>query len=539
LLMYSCAKTNAGPPVDYLKGRGITDVPANVMLLSTKGIVRRLTGRAYPAMIAPIMRGEGEMQGAALLLLSADAQTKLAVTDGRPRRIYGELKNGFVPLGQVHPDKPVIVAEGIETALSVRQVTNLPALACLSAGNMAALPMPDCSEVIIAADNDLSGTGLKAAETLAERLSASGKRVRIALPDRPEDDWNNVLVAANNNEDMLSVMRHAILQAKPFEPSQSNVERYALSMEDVINLEVPPRQYLLEPWLETGSTAMIFGRRGSFKTRFAMSVGYAIATSRELLGWKVHKAAGVLYIDGELPTALLQKRLQLLGPLTENFKLVARDILLRQYGKGLPDLGAPEGREFLDKIIEAEQSELVIIDSLSTTIRSGIENEAESWAPIQDWIMQHRFRGRTLVFLHHEGKNNQQRGTSKREDMLDTIIRLKERKDLETETECACELSFEKSREFYGAEAEPLILRLAKTAATSRRESVKDNLKEKIRELSEQGNLKQSEIGKELGLTQGWVSKVLKQLAAEKIPRETTQESDEADRSAQSEGRLL
>jgi YesN/AraC family two-component response regulator len=143
---------------------------------------------------------------------------------------------------------------------------------------------------------------------------------------------------------------------------------------------------------------------------------------------------------------------------------------------------------------------------------------------VQDWILQHRFRGRTVVFLHHAGKTDAQRGTSKREDMLDTIIRLKERRDLESEDECACELSFEKSREFSGAEAEALLVRVTKTAATWQRESLKDHTQEKVRELSEQG-LTQKEIAAEMGLTQGYISKLLKKVAEEKI-RRPAQEAD-------------
>jgi len=45
--------------------------------------------------------------------------------------------------------------------------------------------------------------------------------------------------------------------------------------------------------------------------------------------------------------------------------------------------------------------------------------------PGMDW----RLRGVTILFVHHEGKAGTPRGTSKREDILDTVVRLKEHDD--------------------------------------------------------------------------------------------------------------
>jgi phage/plasmid primase-like uncharacterized protein len=60
------------------------------------------------------------------------------------------------------------VAEGIETALSVMQITKLPTVAALSAAGMRSLRWPPpVRRLWIAADNDEAG--LKAAEVLLER----------------------------------------------------------------------------------------------------------------------------------------------------------------------------------------------------------------------------------------------------------------------------------------------------------------------------------------------------------------------------------
>ena len=63
-----------------------------------------------------------------------------------------------------------------------------------------------------------------------------------------------------------------------------------------------------------------------------------------------------------------------------------------------------------------------MVDSLSTLCRSGVENESESWLPVQEWALRLRRNGVSVLFVHHAGKSGKQRGTSRREDVLDTIF---------------------------------------------------------------------------------------------------------------------
>jgi putative DNA primase/helicase len=529
-LLLTAARADEAP-IDYLRSRGIERCPRNIYLLSAKNCAR-IIGVRYPHMVVPIYRrderGEDRLQGVQVTTLSADAKQKNA-TVHVARHTYGEAKGGYAVFGQPHRSKPTAIAEGVETGLSVRQITGLPVVVTFGTSGMRSVPLPVGSEIIICADNDRRGGGQRAADTTGERAVNKGRQVRIALPTDPDPDpdkdeakrdWNDELRWARGKPERLAELKGEILDAPRFTRGATS---YALTMEEVMNLDVPPRQYLMEPWLETGSTAMIYAKRGTFKTRLAMAVGYAIANGKPLLGWNVNYPARVLYVDGELPTALMQKRLRLLGNASPNFKVLSRDILLRNYEKTLPDLGTPEGREFLDAIIEAEHIEVLILDSLSTLIRSGVENEAESWAPIAEWMLTHRFRERTLMLVHHEGKSNSQRGTSKREDVLDTIVRLKEVED-DTDGEPQenaglFELHFTKGREISGGEREPLRVRLSTVAGIAEwnRETVRDVLRERIIALSKEG-VSQKDIAKQVGLTAGRVSQILKRRpsAAEK-----------------------
>ena len=67
---------------------------------------------------------------------------------------------------------------------------------------------------------------------------------------------------------------------------------------------------------------------------------------------------------------------------------------------------------------------------------------------------------KSVLVIHHGGKSGQQRGTSRKEDVLDTVIALRKPPDYQADQGARFEIHFEKSRGFYGPEAEPFEVRL-------------------------------------------------------------------------------
>ena len=102
----------------------------------------------------------------------------------------------------------------------------------------------------------------------------------------------------------------------------------------------------------------------------------------------------------------------------------------------------------------------MILDNISTLFRSGKEYESDSWLPIQNWLLSLRSMGKSVLLIHHAGKGGQQRGTSRREDVLDTIISLKRPTDYKEEEGARIEFHFEKSRSLLGDEVKPFEARL-------------------------------------------------------------------------------
>ena len=64
------------------------------------------------------------------------------------------------------------------------------------------------------------------------------------------------------------------------------------------------------------------------------------------------------------------------------------------------------------------------------------------------------------LMIHHAGKGGNQRGTSRREDILDTIIKLKHPADYSAEDGARFHVLLEKARDVHGDDAKPFEAKL-------------------------------------------------------------------------------
>ena len=105
--------------------------------------------------------------------------------------MLGPTKGGAIRLAPI--GEKLILAEGVETALSCLYATNIPTWSCLSTSGMIDVVVPPLEitpEIIICADGD--GAGQHAANKLAERLHRTGYGVCLA-PSPQGQDFNDVL----------------------------------------------------------------------------------------------------------------------------------------------------------------------------------------------------------------------------------------------------------------------------------------------------------------------------------------------------------
>jgi putative DNA primase/helicase len=167
----------------------------------------------------------------------------------------------------------------------------------------------------------------------------------------------------------------------------------------------------------------------------------------------------------------------------------------------MPDLATRSGQQQLEDLLEG--TDLLILDNLSALCRSGNENDGQDWLPVQEWILGLRRRGISVLFVHHSGKNKSQRGTSKREDLLDTVIALKNPSDYEASQGLRCEIHFEKVRSLIGEAARPFEVRMEgdpENGATWKISSVEDSNSLRAATLFEAG-LSVRDVAEELSVS--------------------------------------
>jgi putative DNA primase/helicase len=173
----------------YLRLRAITlSLPETLRFHSR--LYHKDTGTWHPGLVAAVCNASGEQVAVHRTWLRADGTGKADVVPDKMS--LGPVKGHSVHLGE--GGNTLIIAEGIETALSIMQLYGAPAWATLSASNLPNVIIPDTyAEIIIAADHD--PVGLAAAEKLRLRLTLQRRKVTILKPKNLNSDFNDVLMS--------------------------------------------------------------------------------------------------------------------------------------------------------------------------------------------------------------------------------------------------------------------------------------------------------------------------------------------------------
>lgn len=313
------------------------------------------------------------------------------------------------------------------------------------------------ADVVILYDYDKAG--FKRRDLITDRLYGKVKRLRVVdLPDieysenhgKDVSDW---LAMGNTIAKLLEIVEKTQDYIPSNEQQEAATSLRAVSIEELFALDLPPREMLLAPFLPSQGLVLLVAKRGVGKTHIALGIAYAVASGGTFLRWNASIAKKVLYVDGEMPAVLMQERLRMIAAMSntkadpEFFKLITPDLQTLD----MPDLAQQEGRDTLEAQIK--DFDLIVLDNISCLFRSGSENEADSWQEAQAWALRLRRQGKSILFIHHAGKNGAQRGTSKKEDALDTVIILKHPEDYKHEQGARFEVQFDKARHFSGDDA--------------------------------------------------------------------------------------
>jgi len=131
---------------------------------------------------------------------------------------------------------------------------------------------------------------------------------------------------------------------------------------------------------------------------------------------------------------------------------------------------------------------------------------------VQEWFLRLRQQHRSVLLNHHAGKSGAQRGTSRREDLLDTVIALQHPSDYVASEGLRCEVRYEKTRSFHGDEAKPFEVRMlleGEGAASWTTKDAEDSLLERAIALFREGGTVRG-TAEELGITRSKAERLKK-----------------------------
>jgi putative DNA primase/helicase len=293
-----------------------------------------------------------------------------------------------------------------------------------------------------------------------------------------------------------------------------------LGLDQFLTLEIKPREMVLNPIIPEKGIVMIYGFRGIGKTHIADGIAYAVATGGKFLQWEAPKARHVLLVDGEMPAVDLRDRLKAIvaaGGETESkpkLQVIAGD-LIEEGGVG--NLASSKAQKELEPHLNG--IELLILDNLSSLTAVLRDNDAESWEPIQSWLLRLRRRGISVLIIHHAGKGGAQRGTSRREDVLDTSISLRRPSDYVPTQGARFEVHIEKGRAIHGDAAKPFEAQLVRDTGGApcwTTKAIEDAQKARVAALLDD-DLSVREIAEDTGIPKSTVHRLKKQIEAEKV----------------------
>ncbi|MDG2214486.1 MAG: toprim domain-containing protein, partial [Verrucomicrobiota bacterium] len=212
---------DTGKVSSYLKSRGLSGAVPIALLFNpsleywqaTEGNFKSLG--CFPAIIAKITKGDS-LLGIHQTWLDNDGKGKAPVEYAKKsRKISHSLSGGAIRLFDFEPGKPLILAEGIETALAISESTDWSSWSCVNAGMLERVELPkEANNIYVGADLDpVSGIGLESANKLASRLHAEGRKIHVVIPEGNEKtDWLDVF-----NSEGSDAVKARFLSAEAFE----------------------------------------------------------------------------------------------------------------------------------------------------------------------------------------------------------------------------------------------------------------------------------------------------------------------------------
>lgn len=200
----------------------------------------------------------------------------------------------------------------------------------------------------------------------------------------------------------------------------------------LLKRHIPQRDYLIDPWLRQGESALLYSAPGVGKSMLTLTLALAVAGGGRVLDWTAPAPRRVYLVDGEMAMADLQERAKALLPAVEGIDAdeAQRNLfILARQGQApdanFPDLATPEGQRVIINKCRRGGVDLLILDNLSTLFSLEDENSAAAVRPAVSLLMRLKQANIGCLLIHHTSKaGTNYRGSTMLATTFEAIIGL-------------------------------------------------------------------------------------------------------------------
>lgn len=259
-----------------------------------------------------------------------------------------------------------------------------------------------------------------------------GERVKLGLPD--DDVWRDMLafegkffadpLPDEEKRTILSSIRRKDRANHPerYDPNTGEVDVVVcpdgvtrprripgmLSANDLIATPLPPRKYLMEPWLESPGITQVFGYSGDGKTLFTLGGAYCLAVGKDFGPYRAADGAKrVLYCDYDMGSHDMQQRLSdfkaMFGDAGDRFQVLSLSLMGDDVYE--MDIRKKEGLNALMYAISRARCDVVVLDNMRSMCPGMKENDSDQWSAINNGLIALRNQtGIGIIYVHHSNK---------------------------------------------------------------------------------------------------------------------------------------
>lgn len=187
----------------------------------------------------------------------------------------------------------------------------------------------------------------------------------------------------------------------------SESPRYVYGFEDFLNSELEI-EWALEGLLEIGGIGMLAAAPGIGKTQMSIQLAACCALERPFIAWTPTRRMKILVLSLEMSHPALKYFVKTIAPeySPTDHQILNRNLQIVPLGEPLP-LDHPDGRKFLEALLDEYKPDGVIIDSLGKLTYGSINND-DTVKELNKHLISFRKKYGCFFWLVHHNRKAQQ-----------------------------------------------------------------------------------------------------------------------------------